>query len=478
LFQGKHLSPFYLVVFRSKLPVMKAIASLALLIFSCSSILAQNALGFDGIDDRVECGNDASVQLSGSAITLEAWIYPTSWTSQVWQGNIINKENNSPDYGYMLRCGAGGQLNFNLGGGSWNELSTAANTLSLNTWQHVAGTYDGAMIRLYVNGIPVDSQSVSVSFSSGLRELTIGNWAIDNSRAFAGKIDEVRVWNVTRSRSEIFNNMNNEFCTAPTGLVAYYQLNEGVAGQSNSGITTAPDLSANANSGSLQNFALSSSVSNWALGSSINPASDFSQIVDSTCSDYIGPSGQIYDSTGVYLDTLQNTDGCDSIIETTLTVNSVNNLVNTTTNIMVAAQNNASYQWLDCNNGQVAVNGATAQLLSPPDPSDSYAVIVNYRGCIDTSDCYQLDGLGIRAEKSNTIRLYPNPGKDQLRIHHPFINDGIVQVYTNDGRLLHQQNLDSQGETQILLSDLKSGLYRIRISTEMGEQKSLLWQCQ
>ncbi len=478
MFRRKLLSPFYLVVFPFKLPIMKAIASLALIIFSCGTILAQNALSFDGIDDRVDCGNDASVQLSGSAITLEAWIYPTAWTSQVWQGNIINKENNSPDYGYMLRCGSGGQLNFNLGGGSWNELSTAANTLSLNTWQHVAGTYDGAMIRLYVNGIPVDSQAVSVSFSSGLRELTIGNWAIDNSRAFPGKIDEVRVWNVTRSRSEIFNNMNNEFCTAPSGLVAYYQLNEGMAGQANSGITTAPDLSANANIGSLQNFALSTSVSNWVLGSSINPASDFSQVVDSTCSDYIGPSGQIYDSTGVYIDTLQNSDGCDSIIETTLTVNSVNNQVNTTTNIMVAAQNNATYQWLDCNNAQAAVNGATGQLLSPPDPNGSYAVIVNYRGCVDTSDCYQLDGLSVAEQKNSTISVYPNPGKDQLTLRHPFIYRGTVQILSNDGRLIKRQNLSNQGETKVQFSELKSGVYIVRIADEIGQVQSLLWQCQ
>ncbi|MGB0979606.1 MAG: hypothetical protein ACPGVV_09430, partial [Croceimicrobium sp.] len=58
-----------------------------LLVLVGSSLWGQNGLSFDGIDDRVDCGNNSSLQLSGSAITLEAWIYPTAWASQVWQGN-------------------------------------------------------------------------------------------------------------------------------------------------------------------------------------------------------------------------------------------------------------------------------------------------------------------------------------------------------------------------------------------------------
>ncbi|MCR9153834.1 MAG: T9SS type A sorting domain-containing protein [Bacteroidetes bacterium] len=446
-----------------------------LLVLVGSSLWGQNGLSFDGIDDRVDCGNNSSLQLSGSAITLEAWIYPTAWASQVWQGNIINKENNSPDYGYMLRCGAGGALNFNIGGGSWNELSSPANTLSLNTWQHVAGSYDGSMIRLYVNGFLVDSQSVSASFSSALQELTIGNWSNDNSRGFSGIIDEVRIWNYARNRSELFNAMNTEFCTVPSGLVAYYQLNEGLAAQPNSGVTNASDLSANANSGSLVNFALSGNSSNWVNGSGINPAFDFTQVIDSTCTDYLGPSGQIYDTTGIYLDTLQNQDGCDSIIETDLRVNSVDASVNTTSNIMVAAQNNALYQWLDCDNGLAPINGANAQLFSPPNAQSSYAVIVNYRGCIDTSDCYFLDGLNLDDSQRMAVSLYPNPGKDHLSIKHLSINKGLVRIYNLVGDLVYQQELASKGETEVDTKSLPKGFYTIQLESREGESHSFLW---
>lgn len=432
---------------------------LSLASFFAYNSFSQNALNFDGVDDRVNCGNNTSIQLSGSAISLEAWIYPTAWTAQVWQGNIINKENNAPDYGYMLRCGDNGKLNFNIGNGSWHELTTAANTLSLNSWQHVAGTYDGSMIRLYVNGQLVDSTSLSVNFSSGLKNLTIGNWSNSPDRAYAGSIDEVRVWNVVRNRAEILANMNKEFCTAPLGLVAYYQLNEGLAGANNSGINSANDLSAFSNNGTLSNFTLNGSSSNWLNGSGISPASDFVQITDSTCDNYLGPGGVLYDSSGVYIDTLLNSDGCDSIIETTLTVNSVSNGVTANSNILVAQQAGASYQWLDCNAGMQALSNANAQLLSPPDPMGSYAVIINYRGCIDTSSCYSLSGLSTFELPEPEIALYPNPNNGIFYLKHSGLNLQKIQLLDYRGQLLKEFKEIGGSQTQIETLDFPKGVY-------------------
>ena len=90
-------------------------------------------LNFDGNNDLVNCGNDSSVQITGNQITLEAWIRAESFKPNVWEGTIINKEQNMPDNGYMLRVGASGQANFNIGNGSWHEITTPSNTLSTNT---------------------------------------------------------------------------------------------------------------------------------------------------------------------------------------------------------------------------------------------------------------------------------------------------------------------------------------------------------
>lgn len=202
------------------------------------SVGTGGAIQVDGINGYLDCGNDPSVQLSGTHITLEAWIYPTAWKPNVWQGNIINKELDGPNEGYMLRAGGAGQLNFNLGGGAdWVDLNSATGVLALNTWQHVAGTYDGSMVRLYLNGVEIASAPWTESFSSSSTNLCIGNWGLGllwgTERHFQGKIDEARVYNITRTAAEIIADMSTTVPGDSPGLVAYYMMDEGAGALAN-----------------------------------------------------------------------------------------------------------------------------------------------------------------------------------------------------------------------------------------------------
>ena len=81
----------------------------AIIFANIAAVNSQNALYFDGTDDRVTCGNDTSVQITGKLLTLEAWVYPTSFKTNPWDCNVICKEDNSANYGYMLRVGGSGQ---------------------------------------------------------------------------------------------------------------------------------------------------------------------------------------------------------------------------------------------------------------------------------------------------------------------------------------------------------------------------------
>ena len=111
-----------------------------------SQLLGQNGLNFDGTDDRVSCGNDTSLQITGKLLTIEAWIYPTSFKTDPWDCNVVCKEDQTKtNNGYMLRVGGTGQLNFAMGNGTstWAERNSPNNVLVLNKWQHIAGTYDG-----------------------------------------------------------------------------------------------------------------------------------------------------------------------------------------------------------------------------------------------------------------------------------------------------------------------------------------------
>ena len=291
-------------------------------LFCMGTVHAQNGLSFDGINDRIDCGNDPSVQITGNTITLEAWIYPTAWKPNIWEGNIIDKEQWTPEAGYMLRCGDNGRVNFNIGNFGWNELNTGANTLVLNQWQHVAGTYDGSMMRVYVDGVLIDSLATTTSIGNTTEHLTIG----DNSfsgRNFDGTIDEVRIWNIQRTQAELQAAMNSEFCTIPAGLVAYYQLDEGIAGGANGTTTIAYDATGNANNGDVQNLALSGTSSNWVTGQTLTDGMSVAATMATSCGSYTVPSGNAtYTSSGSYVDTLQNSIACDSVLYIDLSITS------------------------------------------------------------------------------------------------------------------------------------------------------------
>jgi len=214
------------------------------------------ALQFDGTDDRLDCGNGSSLQITGNKITLEAWINVNEFKSQPFAGSVIVKDQGSNSSGYMIRCGGNGIINFNIGNGSWHEVNTPTNSIQLNSWHHVAASYDGATMRIYIDGeLAVQSNAIFTIGNASNSNLFIGESPGFSGRVFNGKIDEVRVWNVSRTRSQIQSTMNiiltsEYYSTTDSGLAGYWRLDDGV-GQS------AEDLSFFSN--------------NATLGTSANP---------------------------------------------------------------------------------------------------------------------------------------------------------------------------------------------------------------
>jgi Concanavalin A-like lectin/glucanases superfamily/PQQ enzyme repeat len=158
-----------------------------------------NALNFNGTNARVTINNAPSLQLT-SAMTLEAWVYPTTvnsaWRDVIYKGNDnYYLEGTSPN---SSRPAMGGTFAGDLYGTS---------PLTANTWSHLAATYDGATIRLYVNGVQVASRAQTGAIATSMNPLQIGGDSI-YGQYFAGRIDEVRIYNRALSVTEIQSDMN------------------------------------------------------------------------------------------------------------------------------------------------------------------------------------------------------------------------------------------------------------------------------
>ena len=162
------------------------------------------ALDFDGTSSRVTVPDSSSLHLT-TGMTLEAWVDPLA-VSNAWRDTIYKGNDN-----YFLEATAkpgstpAGGASFGNTGGSVKVFGTAP--LTLNTWAHLALTYDGTMLRLYVNGVLVSSRAKSGSIATSTNPLQIGGDSL-NGQYFRGTIDEVRVFNVARSQAQIQADMN------------------------------------------------------------------------------------------------------------------------------------------------------------------------------------------------------------------------------------------------------------------------------
>ncbi len=287
---------------------------------------AQNvALDFDGSNDIVQTTYGG---ITGSADrTFEAWIFVSS--------NAPNANLAILDYGLnavgsrnTFAVSSTRKLTFISGGTNANISSTNTNVVPIAQWTHVAFVLDNGTGYLYVNGVQVGTGSLStVNTPTGNQDLRIGQRVTGGSIPFEGAIDEVRIYDYARTVTQINADMNAEYCSIPAGLVAYYRLNDGIANAVNTGLNTAIDDIGN-NNGTLTNFALSGTTSNWVTGPVLTSGLSNSSILVNTCSSYTSTSGMVYNTSGVYSETLTNSAGCDSIVTINLTIAPLTSSIN------------------------------------------------------------------------------------------------------------------------------------------------------
>jgi hypothetical protein len=247
----------------------KLLLSLALISAACFTSKSQS-LDFDGMDDHIVIPTSTGIngRFAANTITVEGWYY-------------IRAEN----FGAPMLIGESylgdGTIKFcvyqdgeTIRGGfhdfGWHQ--TDGVPVVYNTWQHIACTYDQTSINLYINGTLVATLAYSNPLPTGTEEWRIGaRW--DGANYFDGQMDEVRVWNIARTQSQIQNSMGCVLTGTEPGLVAYYDFSEGVPNADNTALTAVTDVTANSIDGTLNNFALNGSSSNWIPNADLSDVS-------------------------------------------------------------------------------------------------------------------------------------------------------------------------------------------------------------
>ncbi len=148
-------------------------------------------------------------------------------------------------------------------GANWKNYTTSKDVLQLGAWNHVAQTFDGTTLKVYVNGVLVESFNLP-GRSNTYKILYIGNnkGGGYSHQGFYGNIDEIRIWSSTRSADEIRDNYKINIDKNHPDLLAYYDFNQGISGGNNTAINTLID-NKGAYNATLNNFTKTGATSNF-----------------------------------------------------------------------------------------------------------------------------------------------------------------------------------------------------------------------
>jgi hypothetical protein len=173
--------------------------------------------------------------------------------------------------------------------------------------------------------------------------------------------------------------------------------------------------------------------------------------------------GQTY-ATSQTADTFIDENGCYSFITTNINIFPALNLTVTQNgNTLAVNQVGTAYQWVDCNNNNAPIAGATSQSFTPT-VSGSYAVKITTSDCIQYSSCMNvsMDNVGLENNEQHFVNIFPNPANNVLNVE---LKDmAKIQILSLAGQVI--LDLDAAQTHQVDLSSLSQGVYFVRVNNE------------
>ncbi len=191
---------------------------------SDSSCISGKCLSFDGSDDQIviDISTTSSLDLTNN-FTISLWIYPTDNNTS---RPIISKTDAGLNLGYKIENNSGILKSSIFSLGTSCVLSTG--NLDLNQWQLITVVYNGSNISHYKNGeLQGAPFSCSISVSKNTEDFLIGAQLSDSSK-FAGKMDEIRIYQRVLTQDEISNLFNYPANLYSSNVGGIWRIREGI----------------------------------------------------------------------------------------------------------------------------------------------------------------------------------------------------------------------------------------------------------
>lgn len=422
----------------------------------------------------IDLPSSSILQPTQFPITVSFWLNPVAHSaSQAIFGTSVLTGIYS---GFWVNLRSSGQIAGSIGSGTsigspYRHSGYSTIPLAYNQWQHVTIVFRGySNIEIYV-----DCQPVSVSYdgngsggpvNAANAQGAIGKIASGNSWIPYNygncQIDEFMMWDRALSASEI------------STLCAPCQDDSTLVNQSIcSGDSIAFGGTYLSSPGLYSMLYQNSGGCDSLFQMNLSLASEDSTFVQESICDgaqYLF-NGIVLTQAGQYTFLGSNSNGCDSTSILDLSITPVDTGVISANGQLTSMQSNATYQWINCENMAPVVLGGTGRSYTP-ELSGSYAVVVTYNGCTDTSNCSFFSGIGVPEEES--IWRISQGTQGQLQVNYAGSGSYAIQIVDMLGRTVLEEH-ELMGDHRILAPET-SGIFIIRLShSSTGKVKLYKW---
>jgi|GEM_PF-890253 len=185
--------------------------------------------------------------------------------------------------------------------------------------------------------------------------------------------------------------------------------------------------------------------------------------------------GITYTESGSYFDTIPNGIGCDSILELDLTIYNLDLSITKRGFDLISNQEDAKYQWLDCEDNYAPLINDTNFNFRASE-NGLYAVEIEQNGCIDTTNCVRIAGVGINEnEIFQGVMIMPNPVNDKLYINFGAQVNSIQNVRLINGvgqelRIWNNSEFSQANRLEIEFSNYSKGIYFVQLIGDQGQR--------
>jgi len=333
----------------------------------------KGAYEFDGSSDNIQISDSSSIDLTNE-LTITAWVNPKSYNA--WDRIVAKHWATDADpytiYSLILsddNDGLEGSI-FTVTIGGVDYSVEAVNSVPLNNWTHLVGTYDGNQISLYVNGVLVNNVTQAGTLNTNDKPIFIGKSPWHTVSSFHGTIDEVQIFNHSLTPEQILNIYNNR-----TDLISSDETN---GGENWSACITPNDGTEDGTELCSINLTIGNNLPNTAqviINATDNPLNQTE--ANLTCYTNITDvdADQVYANYSLYLNETINTTGqagpfTQNTLNLIYSLDSANTTKNQNWTCEVVAYDGVGYE-TDYNNDTITIqNGVPAIELNSPADND------------------------------------------------------------------------------------------------------------